>query len=70
MKNRFCERLKELRTLKNLSQTQLANELNNQITYAAISLWELNKRIPNLEACIILADFFGVSLDYLAGRED
>ena len=70
MKNKFGIRLKELREYKGLSQDQLAKELDNAITSSAISLWELNKRTPNLDACIILAEYFGVSLDYLAGLED
>lgn len=39
----FSERLKELRLDKNLSQYQLAKELNCGITHSAISLWELEK---------------------------
>ena len=70
MKNKFSERLKELRTSMNLSQEQLSIKLGGQITASAIGLWELKKRIPNLEAVMILAEFFGVSIDYLAGFED
>lgn len=66
----FSERLKELRLEKGLSQAELAEKLNNEITHSAIGLWELGKRIPNLSAVVLLADFFNVSLDYLAGRED
>ena len=68
--NKFAERLKELREERKLSQVELANELNGKISPAAIGMWELNKRVPNLDAVIILAQFFGVSLDYLAGLED
>lgn len=70
MKNKFAERLKELRLEKNLSQYQLARELNCEITHSAISLWELKQRSPNLEALIILATYFNVSLDYLVGMID
>lgn len=70
MKNKFSNRLKELRVEKKLSQGELAKELGNKITQSAIALWELDKRVPNLDAVIILADYFCVSLDYLAGRED
>ena len=66
--NKFSERLKELRTDKGLSQKQLANKVN--LSDVAICLWEQNKRVPNLDAVIALADFFDVSLDYIAGRED
>ena len=66
----FSERLKELRQEKNLSQKELSDLLNGEITQSAIGLWELGKRIPNLEAVILLAEFFNVSLDYIAGIED
>ena len=66
----FSERLKELRLDKNLSQYQLAKELNCGITHSAISLWELEKRSPNMEALIILTLYFKVSIDYLVGLED
>lgn len=70
MKNNFSKRLKELRIEKGLSQYELAKNLNNKITQSAIGLWELNKRVPNLDAVIILAEYFCVSLDYIAGLED
>ena len=70
MKNKFSERLKELRIEKNLSQNQLAKELNNVVTHSAINLWENGKRIPNLEVVILFAEYFGVTTDYLAGLED
>ena len=65
---KFPERLKELRKENRLSQSELANKVG--LTHTAIGLWELNKRIPNLDAVIKLANFFKVSLDYLAGLED
>ena len=68
--NKFGERLKELREEKKLSQRELVIKLNCQITQSAIAMWENHKRVPNLDAVIILAQFFGVSLDYIAGLED
>ena len=64
----FAQRLKELRIENGLSQDELAKQVG--LTHTAIGLWELDKRVPNLNAVIALADFFGVSLDYIAGRED
>lgn len=66
----FCNRLKELREEKGLTQSQLANELDGQITRSAIGLWEKGKRTPSLEAAIVLAIYFNVTLDYLAGLEN
>lgn len=66
--NKFSERLKDLRIENGLSQDQLAKQTG--LTHTAIGLWELNKRTPNLDAVIALADYFNVKLDYIAGRED
>lgn len=70
MKSSFSERLKYLREERGLTQRQLEEKLNGKITKSAISFWELGLRTPNLDAVILLADFFGVSIDYLAGREN
>ncbi len=66
--NKFGERLKELRIEAGLSQLQLAKKVG--ITNSAIGLWEFNKRVPNLDAVIVLAEFFGVTVGYMAGVED
>jgi len=66
--NKFSERLKELRLEFGLSQDALAKKVG--ITHTAIFLWEQGKRVPNLDAVITIAKYFGVSLDYLAGLED
>lgn len=70
MKTKFGERLKELRLEKNLTQDQLSKALKGAITQAAIAYWEQNKRTPTVDAVFLLADFFGVTIDYLVGRED
>lgn len=70
MKLKFAERLKELRVDANLSQKQLSINLNGRIDQSAIARWEQGLRIPNLESAMMLAEYFGVSLDYLAGLED
>ncbi|MBQ7977245.1 MAG: helix-turn-helix transcriptional regulator [Clostridia bacterium] len=68
--SKFAERLKYLRTEAGLTQVQLAKALDGQITNSAIWLWELGKRVPNLDAAILLAQYFNVTLDYIAGLED
>ena len=70
MNYKFPERLREIRTEKGLSQRQLSKELNGIISYRSISLWEANERIPNLQSVMLLAEFFGVDVDYLSGFED
>ena len=64
----FKERLKELRTLKGLSQMQLARAVG--ISQSAIAKWELGKTEPTATAIILLAAFFGETTDYLLGLAD
>lgn len=60
-------RLKELREQKKITQTQLAKEINiHMITYTR---YENGLREPNLETLIKLANYYGVTLDYLVDRE-
>lgn len=66
----FADRLKTLREENGLSQAQLAINLNYAISSSAIGMWELGKREPALSAVILLANYFKVSLDYMAGLED
>lgn len=63
----FGHILKELRQERNFSQRDLARQTG--ISQQALSLWEQNKRTPNMDDCIILADFYGITLDELVGRE-
>ena len=64
----FAERLKELRVDKKLSLKELGNAIG--VSDIAISRWENELRIPNIENLVIIAKFFGVSTDYLVGLED
>ena len=63
----FGERLKELRKEKNIGQIQLAKEIG--VGKSIISLWEKDICEPTLSKLIALAEFFGVTIDYLAGIE-
>lgn len=65
---KFAERLKELRAEKEMSQTQLSKETG--LSHSAIVYWETEQRVPNANAIITLALFFGVTTDYLLGLED
>ena len=60
-------KLKELRKTKGISQEQAANALN--ISVRAYQNYEYGQREPNIEMIFKLADFYGVSTDYLLGRE-
>lgn len=61
------ERIAQLRKNRNMSQFQLAKTLD--IATSTLGMYETNKRKPNMEMLEKLADFFGVSIDYLLGRE-
>ncbi|EHK9936741.1 helix-turn-helix transcriptional regulator [Enterococcus faecium] len=62
------ERLLELRNSLNQTQTEIAKGSNLSLRqYQRI---ENNESEPKLTALIALADYFGVSLDYLVGRTD
>ncbi|MBS5703000.1 MAG: helix-turn-helix transcriptional regulator [Butyricicoccus pullicaecorum] len=60
---KFGEKLQALRRAKGLSQEQLSEALG--VTRQAVSKWELNASIPDVEKLLALSDFFQVSTDYL-----
>jgi len=60
------KRLKELRTLKKLNQSDLANMLG--IERSTYGKYETGDSSPDYEKLLILADFFQVSIDHLLGR--
>lgn len=64
MKNRIAQ----LRKQHGLSQVDLAKELS--IAQNTLSQYELGKRQIDNELLYKLADYFGVSIDYLLGRDD
>lgn len=67
-------RFKELRKQRKLTQEELISQFNErygkQYTASSISMFENNKRIPETQALMDFADFYGVSVDYLLGRTD
>ncbi len=64
----FGERLKELRIENNLTQQQLAKELN--VSGNTIHSWETDKQEPSMTALLKISNIFNVSLDYLCGKSD
>ena len=64
----FAKRLLELRTEKGLSQATLAKQL--QVSYAVVCYWETNRSEPTAPNIVKIADFFGVTTDYLLGRTE
>ena len=61
-------RLKDLRLKRGLKQSELADILH--VKQNTISNWENGKTEINNTDAIKLAEFFGVSVDYLLGREE
>ena len=64
----ICEKLKELRLKKGLSQNSVAKIIN--VSRVVYNRYENDQREIPLELLCSLADYYKVSLDYLAGRED
>lgn len=64
----FGETIKTLRLSYNLSQVQLASELN--VSKQTVSNWENNNILPSIEMLIKISRFFCVSTDYLLELND
>lgn len=60
--------LKELRKSKGFNNAKDFCEASG-ISYNTYQNYEAGKRMPPAETLIILADFYGVTTDYLLGRE-
>lgn len=61
------DELKRLRKMRGLTQAELAEELN--VGQSTIASWENGSRRPDLDFLPILADFYGVPVDILLGRQ-
>lgn len=59
--------LKYQREIAGLSQRELAKQ--TKLKQANISRWEKGEVLPNIDFCVILADFYGISVDDLIGHE-
>ena len=59
--------LKKLRDSKNITQAELARIL--QVTPAAVGLWEQGRRLPDYGSLIKIAAYFGVTTDFLLGKD-
>ena len=59
----FGEQIKQLRMDQNLTQEQFAEKLN--VTRQAVSNWENDRNLPDIEMLIKMTSVFGISLDQL-----
>lgn len=60
--------IKDIRTSKNLTQAEVATALG--VSSVVYSRYETGSRQPSIEVLIQMADIFGVTVDYLLGRQD
>ena len=68
-KKAFAKKLKELRAKNDVTQQELADAIG--LSLQTISAYENNYKkgkMPTLDKVMDIADFFGVSIDWLVGR--
>lgn len=63
-----AQKLKELRLENNLTQQNVADIL--QVSRVVYNRYENNQRDISLELLCKLADYYNVTLDFFAGREN
>lgn len=61
-------RLKELRIQRNITQMEFAKMIG--VAQNTVSNWENGNRLIDTETITRIADFFGVTVDYLLGKEE
>ncbi|MCI1985883.1 MAG: helix-turn-helix domain-containing protein [Lactobacillus sp.] len=62
------EQLQQARKQHQLTQQAVADTLH--VTRQTISNWETGRSLPDIDACMLLSDFYGVSLDQLLRSGD
>ena len=63
----FSQRLKEILSEKELSRYRLSKD--TEISIHRIDDWYHGRFLPSLDKVIVLAEYFGRSVDYILGRE-
>ena len=61
------QRIREVRQARGMSQVELAGLMG--VTKQSVSNWKSNNIQPSIELLEKTADLFGVTTDYLLGRE-
>jgi len=59
----MADRIQYLRKTKGISQEALADKVG--VSRQAVSKWESEQSVPDLEKIIIMSDLFGVTTDYI-----
>lgn len=65
---RMKNNLRKLRRERGL--TQISLQMKTGIEQSLLSKYETGERVPPTDALLILADFYGVSLDYILCRTE
>lgn len=65
---KFSDRLRQLRTARDLSQMEFARQI--KISKSSVNMYERGEREPGLETLEKIADYFNVDMDYLLGKSD
>ena len=65
--NDYGAELKYHRLIRNKTLNQI--EKDTGISNVNLSRGERGQVVPNIDFCIILADYYGISLDELVGRD-
>ena len=67
----FCIRLNDLiwsaQTIQRKTLKEISDEMS--ISISMFTNYKYGSALPGAESLIIIADYFGVSIDYLLGRE-
>ncbi len=63
----FGKEIKQIRIERGITQAQVSEATG--IPQNTISWIESDKGIPNIYQCKLLADYYGISLDELIGRD-
>lgn len=64
----MIQHLRDLRLALGLTQEQAAQQIG--ITRGILTRYEGGSRLPSVSQLMLIADFYGVSTDYLLGRTD
>lgn len=67
MLKEVADNLYNLRVTAGFSRNYVAQQLG--VTYQAVYQWESGLRIPRVSNLIPLADFYGVSVDYILSHK-
>lgn len=67
MEERYVKNLNYLRTLKGLSQKELAEEVG--VKYATISSYERGRTIPDIYIAVKIANVFGVTVEDMVTKK-